>query len=206
MRPVTCRWPLPILVMLAILALRTAPLAFRPIRATCSRRQVMGGFTGGALGLSGWGGRREPAVAEVWGSLGNGLQFFDFISGTGAEAREGLRVSIQWSGRLFSKQGLSYGRCADAECELRFRVGDGSTILGLDQGVRGMREGGVRRLIIPPPLAYQEGKLLQPLPESDDMKRRLYSTVFNKVRVANGEGDTLGTISLDVSLKRVRTG
>ena len=94
-------------------------------------------------------------------------------------------------------------------------MGDGTTIAGLDEGIRGMREGGYRRFLIPPLIAYQEGQELQPLPDRDDLKRRktcakrlgyvrrLYSTVFNKVRIANGEGDTLGTIVLDVVLKRV---
>ena len=36
-------------------------------------------------------------------------------------------------------------------------VGDGTTIAGLDEGIRGMREGGYRRFLIPPQIAYQEG-------------------------------------------------
>lgn len=71
------------------------------------------------------------------------------------------------------------------------QVGDGTTIAGLDEGIRGMREGGYRRFLIPPQIAYQEGGFatvpgawcpvacsvhlagqeLQPLPERDDMKR-----------------------------------
>ncbi|CAE7287387.1 FKBP17-1 [Symbiodinium sp. CCMP2456] len=142
--------------------------------------------------------------ADDWQALGSrGLKFIELRTGKGAEANEGSTVRVQWSGRLFSKQGWSYGRCNDPDCELRFKVGDGSTIAGLDEGIRGMREGGYRRFMIPPPIAYQEGQELQPLPNRDDMKRRLYSTVFNKVRIANGEGSTLGTIILDVVLKRV---
>ena len=37
------------------------------------------------------------------------------------------------------------------------QVGDGTTIAGLDEGIRGMREGGYRRFLIPPQIAYQEG-------------------------------------------------
>ncbi|CAK9093160.1 unnamed protein product [Durusdinium trenchii] len=153
-------------------------------------------------------GASAPAFAQdgmdQWQDLGSrGLKFIDLRPGKGAEAMEESTVRIQWSGRLYSKQGWTYGRCNEPECELRFKVGDGTTIAGLDEGIRGMREGGYRRFLIPPQIAYQEGQELQPLPERDDMKRRLYSTVFNKIRIANGEGATLGTIVLDVVLKRV---
>eukprot|EP00929_Paragymnodinium_shiwhaense_P016538 TRINITY_DN124951_c0_g1_i1.p1 TRINITY_DN124951_c0_g1~~TRINITY_DN124951_c0_g1_i1.p1 ORF type:complete len:259 (+),score=1.24 TRINITY_DN124951_c0_g1_i1:48-779(+) len=147
--------------------------------------------------------RLDPT--KSWLPLGErGLGYRDLRVGTGQQARDGAVVQVQWSGRLFSKQGLAYGRCGDPECELRFRVGDGTTIPGLDEGIRGMKQGGIRRLLIPPPLAYREDKDLQPLPESEDGRRILYSTVFNPTRIANGEGDTLGTIVLDVSLTRLR--
>jgi FKBP-type peptidyl-prolyl cis-trans isomerase 2 len=38
-----------------------------------------------------------------------------------------------------------------------FTVGDGTAIAGVDEGVRGMASGGVRRLLIPPSLAYVDG-------------------------------------------------
>mmetsp|Transcript_57855 Transcript_57855/g.161483 ORF Transcript_57855/g.161483 Transcript_57855/m.161483 type:complete len:225 (+) Transcript_57855:66-740(+) len=135
-----------------------------------------------------------------------GLRVSDVRVGTGAEVVNGSVVYIQWSGRLAAKQGWLYGRCADIDCELRFRVGDGTTIQGLDEGIRGMREGGLRRLEIPPALSYQEGQELEPLQTTGDTeawKRRLYGTIFNKVRIANGEGDTLSTVIIDVSLRRV---
>eukprot|EP00439_Symbiodinium_sp_Y106_P027719 s7469_g3.t1 len=165
------------------------------------RRPLMAAL---AAGLSLPATAEDGPPADDWQALGSrGLKFIELRTGKGAEANEGSTVRVQWSGRLFSKQGWSYGRCNDPDCELRFKVGDGSTIAGLDEGIRGMREGGYRRFMIPPPIAYQEGQELQPLPNRDDMKRRLYSTVFNKVRIANGEGSTLGTIILDVVLKRV---
>jgi len=38
-----------------------------------------------------------------------------------------------------------------------FTVGDGKAIAGIDEGVRGMKEGSVRRILIPPSLAYVKG-------------------------------------------------
>lgn len=38
-----------------------------------------------------------------------------------------------------------------------FTVGDGTAIAGVDEGVQGMASGGVRRLLIPPSLAYVDG-------------------------------------------------
>lgn len=38
-----------------------------------------------------------------------------------------------------------------------FTVGDGTAIAGLDEAVRGMKIGGVRRILIPPSLAYVQG-------------------------------------------------
>jgi FKBP-type peptidyl-prolyl cis-trans isomerase len=35
-----------------------------------------------------------------------------------------------------------------------FTIGTGGTIPGIDQGVRGMRQGGRRRIYIPPSMAY----------------------------------------------------
>jgi FKBP-type peptidyl-prolyl cis-trans isomerase len=38
-----------------------------------------------------------------------------------------------------------------------FTVGDGTAIAGVDEGVQGMASGSVRRLLIPPSLAYVDG-------------------------------------------------
>ena len=75
-------------------------------------------------------------------------------------------------------------------------------IEGLDIAVRGMREGGVRRVVIPPPVSYRD-ETQEPIPRDFSNRRRLYTTIFNPTRLANGEGDTLGTVIFDVELVRV---
>ena len=65
-----------------------------------------------------------------------------------------------------------------------------------------MQEGGVRRVVIPPPLSYQD-KSQEPVPRDFSNRQRLYTTIFNPTRLANGEGDTLSTVIFDVELVRV---
>lgn len=56
---------------------------------------------------------------------------------------------------------LEVGRASLEDISFCFcQVGDGTTIAGLDEGIRGMKEGGYRRFLIPPAIAYQEGHFL----------------------------------------------
>ena len=83
-----------------------------------------------------------------------------------------------------------------------FTIGAGEVIEGLEIGTLGMQEGGVRRVVIPPPLSYQD-KSQEPVPRDFSNRQRLYTTIFNPTRLANGEGDTLSTVIFDVELVRV---
>merc|ERR1712130_148099 len=63
---------------------------------------------------------------------------------------------------------------------LRFKVGDGTVIKGLDEGVRGMHEEGVRQLIIPVELGYDAEKKLRPRPASVSGQRALDFVLDNQ--------------------------
>jgi FKBP-type peptidyl-prolyl cis-trans isomerase len=79
----------------------------------------------------------------------------DVTVGTGVVANSGNRVTVSYSGFLFdSSQADSKGRQFDSSSAFTFTVGVGQVIRGWDQGVPGMRVGGLRRLIIPPSLGY----------------------------------------------------
>uniref|UniRef100_A0A803M7K6 peptidylprolyl isomerase n=1 Tax=Chenopodium quinoa TaxID=63459 RepID=A0A803M7K6_CHEQI len=93
---------------------------------------------------------------------------------------------------------------------LDLRVGSGSTpvdgdqvISGIEAAVRSMKDGGIRRVIIPPSQGYQN-TTQEPLPPNFFNRQRLFTTIFNPTRLANGEGSTLGTLIFDVELVNVK--
>ena len=71
----------------------------------------------------------------------------DLVVGVGPEAAEGYFVQFRYAGKL--ENGTDIGTDS-----LEVALGDGSLIEGLDRGLRGMREGGRRRITVPPSLAF----------------------------------------------------
>ncbi len=86
-----------------------------------------------------------PATAQY-------LESTDLVVGTGAEAKPGQRVTVHYTGWLTS--GKEFDSSKGRNEPFAFTLGAGQVIKGWDQGVVGMKEGGVRRLTIPPELAY----------------------------------------------------
>lgn len=82
----------------------------------------------------------------------------DIRVGTGVEATSGLLARVQYTGWLYDpsrpeQKGLRFETNVGLE-PFEFLLGVGEVIRGWDQGVTGMRVGGLRRLVIPPSLAY----------------------------------------------------
>mgnify|MGYP006267727593 CR=1 FL=1 len=82
----------------------------------------------------------------------------DLRVGTGAEAVNGSVVTVNYTGWLYDAstadhQGLQFSSSIGGT-PFTFTLGDGSVISGWDQGVPGMKAGGLRRLVIPPSLGY----------------------------------------------------
>ena len=87
------------------------------------------------------------------------FSFSDLTVGTGTEAGAGSRVVMLYELWLYNpagtaSKGTRVGGSSDAGVPYTFTIASGGTITGIDQGVRGMRQGGKRRIYIPPSMAY----------------------------------------------------
>ncbi len=81
------------------------------------------------------------------------LKVSDDIVGTGAVAVAGDSVTVQYVGAL--ADGTIFDASSNHGAQgFTFTLGGGQVIKGWDEGVAGMKEGGVRTLIIPPSLGY----------------------------------------------------
>lgn len=85
-------------------------------------------------------------------SQASGLKIEDIKVGTGAEAKAGDTVTVHYTGTLTN--GKKFDSSKDHGQPFTFHLGAGEVIKGWDQGVAGMKVGGVRKLTIPPDLAY----------------------------------------------------
>ena len=105
-----------------------------------------------------------PAAPVVVGSATPGpaaeqLIITDTVVGTGKEATVGATVYMHYSGWLYRPLAKNmHGKLFDTSIPrgepLDFVLGAGRVIKGWDQGIKGMKVGGKRTLIIPSELAY----------------------------------------------------
>ena len=89
-----------------------------------------------------------------------GFSHADLVIGTGAVAAAGNTLTVNYKGWLYdASRADQKGALFDSSYEANrtpftFALGVGSVIAGWDQGLVGMQEGGVRRLVVPPSLGY----------------------------------------------------
>jgi FKBP-type peptidyl-prolyl cis-trans isomerase FkpA len=77
----------------------------------------------------------------------SGLQYEDTVTGAGAVAQAGQRVSVHYTGWLYNngEQGSKFDSSKDRGQPFVFPLGAGHVIKGWDEGVQGMAVGGPRR-------------------------------------------------------------
>lgn len=82
----------------------------------------------------------------------------DLVVGTGTEAVTGNVLTVNYTGWLYNGsatdgKGPQFGTSYDST-PFSFTLGGSQVISGWDRGLVGMKVGGVRRLVVPPSLAY----------------------------------------------------
>jgi FKBP-type peptidyl-prolyl cis-trans isomerase FkpA len=84
----------------------------------------------------------------------SGLKYTDLKVGDGTVAESGMVASVHYTGWL--ADGTKFDSSLDRGTPFSFKLGGGQVIRGWDEGVKGMRVGGKRKLLIPPDLGYGE--------------------------------------------------
>jgi peptidylprolyl isomerase len=96
--------------------------------------------------------KTKPTVTVPKGIPSNRYAFKELEEGTGATAKKGDEVTVQYVGVGYDSEeefDSSWGKEP-----FTFRLGAGEVIKGWDKGVEGMKVGGRRELLIPGNLAY----------------------------------------------------
>ena len=96
----------------------------------------------------------DPNCHEEATTTASGLGIHDTACGEGDEAVAGATVSVHYIGTLES--GETFDSSRDRGQPFGFALGSGQVIPGWDEGIQGMKVGGVRELTIPPELGYGE--------------------------------------------------
>jgi hypothetical protein len=159
----------------------------------------------------------SPAVIV---RLDSGVTYRDLREGegigevAGEVVTEGKRVNIQWV--LKRSNGYSIDSSSNNDdVPFIFVVGGGGNnnknggqqqqraIVGLDEGIRGMKLGGIRRIVIPPSLAYtdglnDDGTSPGPIPTGFGPKQRIRRVMENRMDVPDE------SFLLDVKLTRIQ--
>ncbi len=96
-------------------------------------------------------------------SIPDELIITDQVTGTGPELRKGVFAVLHYVGWIYDPntadhKGQQYVSSRERGEPLSYVYGYERAIRGLERGMRGMRVGGKRTIVIPPKLGYQEPK------------------------------------------------
>jgi peptidylprolyl isomerase len=97
----------------------------------------------------------KPSISPGQGDPPSELQSTDIVEGKGRAAKDGDNVTVQYVGVNWSN-GAEFDASWTSGQPFEFTLGTGNVIAGWDEGVKGMKPGGRRMLVIPPDKAYGE--------------------------------------------------
>jgi peptidylprolyl isomerase len=95
-----------------------------------------------------------PEVVGTTVTLPSGLKYIDLVIGTGPRPKENQNVVIHYVGRLENGKIFDSSRDRLIPVPLKFQLGTSAVVPGMEEGVKTMRLGGRRLLVIPPDLGY----------------------------------------------------
>jgi peptidylprolyl isomerase len=122
-----------------------------------SSSESTGATTSESTSVEAAGGEKtKPKVTVPKGAPPAQLETKELEEGSGAEAKAGDEVTVQYVGVTY-KNGKEFDSSWSRNEPFSFKLGAGAVIPGWDQGIEGMKVGSRRELIIPPELAYGEG-------------------------------------------------
>ncbi|HYP29589.1 MAG TPA: FKBP-type peptidyl-prolyl cis-trans isomerase [Blastocatellia bacterium] len=96
------------------------------------------------------GGEGAGGGAEV--TTPSGLRYVDLVEGTGPSPQAGQAATVHYVGTLLN--GSKFDSSLDKGQPFTFSLGRGTVIKGWEEGVKTMKVGGKRKLIVPPNLGY----------------------------------------------------
>lgn len=99
--------------------------------------------------------KTKPTVNLPKRTASNKVVYNDIEAGSGAEAKDGDRVTLNYVGVSF-ETGEEFDASWDRGEPITFTLGAGEVIPGWDAGIVGMKKGGRRKLVVPPRYAYGE--------------------------------------------------
>jgi peptidylprolyl isomerase len=95
----------------------------------------------------------KPKVTVPKGVSPDKFAYSEIVEGTGATAKAGDKVTVQYVGVGFDSEEEFDSSWSRSE-PFPFTLGAGEVIKGWDKGVEGMKVGGRRELLLPADLAY----------------------------------------------------
>ena len=136
-------------------------------------------------------------------TLSSGVKVQQLRPGDGNSVGRSSTIAVEATGRLLNLNGVQFystKRLAGADAlggaEQILRLGTGSVVPGLEQGLQGAKKNEIRRIIVPSNLGYSETTDLEPAPPTIEDKRALDSVLRNPRRDA--------ALLFDVKILRVK--